>query len=109
MRNGPGGRVRLVCVLLVGLALAPLVSGCGGASPETRAAQTMRALRGTRTPTHLEAARKAIAQGTVTGIDQGSAGILTAEAYLPIAAPRPSTAPTRRIGPAATPDWSKMP
>jgi hypothetical protein len=29
--------------------------------------------------------------------------MLTAEAFLPIAAPLPSTAPTRRSGPAATP------
>ena len=35
MRNGPDMRSRPVAVLLVGLALTLLVSGCGGASPET--------------------------------------------------------------------------
>jgi hypothetical protein len=70
--------------LLLGLALTLLVSGCGGASPETRARQTKTALQGTSTPPPLPAARTAIAQGTFTGIDQESAVILTAEASLPM-------------------------
>jgi hypothetical protein len=70
--------------LLVGLALTPLVSGCGAASPETRARQTRTALQGTSTPTPLRAARTALAQGAFTGIDQESAVILTAEASLPV-------------------------
>ncbi len=77
-------RSRTVSVLLVGLALTPLVSGCGGASPETRARQTRTALHGTSTPTPLRATRTAIAQGAFTGIDQESAVILTAEASLPV-------------------------
>lgn len=75
---------RPASVLLVGLALTSLVSGCGGASPETRARQTWVALHGTRTPTPLQAARTAITQGTVTGIDQESVVMLTAEAMLRI-------------------------
>jgi hypothetical protein len=71
-------------VLLVGLALTLLVSGCGGASPETRARQTQTALHGTSTPTPLRATRTATAQGAFTGIDQESAVILTAEASLPV-------------------------
>jgi hypothetical protein len=71
-------------VLLVGLALTLLVSGCGGASPETRARQTQTALQGTATPTPLRAARTAIVQGAFTRIDQESAVIRTAEASLPI-------------------------
>ena len=71
-------------MLLLGLALTPIVSGCGGASPETRARQTKTALHGTSTPTPLRAARTAIAQGAFTGIDQESAVILTAEASLPV-------------------------
>jgi hypothetical protein len=77
-------RSRTVCMLLVGLALTPIVSGCGGASPETRARQTQTALHGTSTPTPLRAARTAIAQGIFTRIDQESAVILTAEASLPV-------------------------
>jgi hypothetical protein len=69
--------------LFVGLALTPLVSGCGGASPETRARQTRTALHSTSTPTPLQAARTATAQGAFTGIDQENAVILTAEASLP--------------------------
>jgi hypothetical protein len=71
-------------MLLVGLALTPIVNGCGGASPESRARQTQTALQGTSTPTPLRAARTAIARGAVTGIDQESAVILTAEASLPV-------------------------
>jgi hypothetical protein len=71
-------------VLLLGLALTLLVSGCGGASPETRARHTKTALQGTSTPTPLRAARTAIAQGAFTGIEQESAVILTAEALLPV-------------------------
>jgi hypothetical protein len=73
-----------VAVLLVGLVLTLLVSGCGGASPETRARQTRTALHATATPTPLRAARTAIVQGPATGNDQDSAVILTAEARLPI-------------------------
>ncbi len=47
MRNGPVMRSRPVAVLLVGLALTLLVSGCGGASPETRARQTKTARHAT--------------------------------------------------------------
>jgi hypothetical protein len=78
-------------VLLVSLALTPLISGCGGASPETRARQTMTAQFGTRTPTPREATWAAIDQGTV-GIDQAIAVILTAEAVLPVARPLPPNA-----------------
>jgi hypothetical protein len=91
-------RSRPVSVLVVGLALAPLMSGCGGASPEARARQTVIALRGTSTPTRLQAVRAAIDQGTVTGIDQESAAILTAEAYLPIATPMPPNVSTIMVG-----------
>ena len=77
-------RSRTVSVLLVGLALTLLVSGCGGASPETRARQTQTALQGTSTPTPLRAARTAIVQGPFTGIDRESRVILTAEALLPV-------------------------
>lgn len=94
---------RAVSMLLVGLALLLLISGCNGASPETRARQTRTAQRGPWTPTPR-------ARGiVVVRIDQKQAEILTAEAYLPIAAPLPSTAPTRRIRPAATPDRSIVP
>ena len=44
-------RSRAVSVLLVSLALILLISGCNGASPETRASQTRTAQRGTWTPT----------------------------------------------------------
>jgi hypothetical protein len=98
--QGQGGhavaRSRLVSVLLVSLALILLISGCNGASPETRARQTRTAQRGTWTPTPR-------VQGTVVRIDQKQAEILTAEAFLPIAAPLPSTAPTSRGGTVATP------
>jgi hypothetical protein len=77
-------RSRTVSMLLVGLALTLLVSGCGGASPETRARQTKTALQGTSTPNPLQAARTSIDQGTFTGIDRESAVILTAEASLPV-------------------------
>ena len=77
-------RARTVSVLFVGLALTPLVSGCGGASPETRARQTRTALHSTSTPTPLQAARTATAQGAFTGIDQENPVILTAEASLPV-------------------------
>ena len=77
-------RSRIVTVLLLGLALTPLVSGCGGASPETRARQTRTALHGTVTPTPLRTTRPAIYPGSFPGIDQDNAGILTAEASLPV-------------------------
>ena len=77
-------RSRIVSVLLLGLALTPLVSSCGGASPETRARQTKTALYGTVTPTPLQATRTAIYPGSFPGIDQDKAEMLTAEASLPV-------------------------
>ena len=85
-------------VPLVGLALTLLVSSCGGASPETRARQTLTALDGTWTPTPLQAARTAVTQGTVREIDQESAVALTAEAVLPIRAPVPRNVATHLAG-----------
>jgi hypothetical protein len=83
-------RSRPVSVVLVALALTLLVSGCGdGASPETRATETLTALHGTRTPGPRELAETAIARGTFTGIDRGISVSLTAEAFLPIATPQP--------------------
>jgi hypothetical protein len=80
-------RARPGSMVLATLALLLLLGGCGGPSPETRARQTRTAHRPTRTPTSLQAARTAVAQGTFTGIDQASAAILTAEALLPVAPP----------------------
>ena len=91
-------RSRPLYLLLVGLALTPLVSGCGGASPETRARQTMTALHGTRTPGALDAARTAIAQGTFTGIDRQSRVTLTAEAFLRNRTPGPPNVATHVAG-----------
>jgi hypothetical protein len=88
---------RSVSMVLVSLALMLLISGCSGASPETRARQTRTAQLPTWTPTPR-------VQETVVRIDRDQAGMLTAEALLPIAAPLPSAAPTRRIVPAATPE-----
>src|SRR5829696_7666964 len=85
-------------MLLVSLAITPLISSCGGASPETRARQTMTAQFGTRTPTPREATWTAIDQGTVVGIDQAIAVILTAEAILPIARPLPPNASRVAVG-----------
>jgi hypothetical protein len=85
-------RSLLAPVLLVSLAITPLISSCGGASPETRARQTMTAQFGTRTPTPREATWTAIDQGTVVGIDQAITVILTAEAILPVARPLPPNA-----------------
>ena len=99
MPSGP----RAVSMVLVSLGLLLLISGCNGASPETRASQTRTARLGTWTPTPRVRAT------VVVRIDQAQAEMLTAEAYLSIAVPRPSAAPTRRIGPATTPDWSKVP
>ncbi len=91
-------RSRPVFALLVGLALTPLVSGCGeGASPETRATETLTALYGTRTPNPLELDRTAIARGTFTGIDRESRVILTAEAFLPVSTPMREGRPTRAV------------
>ncbi len=88
-------RSRTVYVLLAGLAITSLVSGCGsGSSPEARARQTATVLDGTRTPTPLEAARTSIAQGTFTGIDRESRVTLTAEAFLLIATPQPGNIAT---------------
>jgi hypothetical protein len=85
---------RSVWVLLAGLALTLVVSGCGGASPETRLTQTQVALYGTRTPTPLEAARAAIAAGTATTLEPEIAATLTAEASLSIATPEPMNVAT---------------
>ena len=97
MRAGPYGptcslsqaivRPRSVCILLASLALTLIATGCGGASPETRATDTRIALYGTSTPTPLEAARASIAAGTVTRLDPEIAAALTAEATLSIATP----------------------
>jgi hypothetical protein len=87
-------RSRSVYALFAGLALVPLVSGCGGASPETRATETVVTRDGTLPPTQLEAARTAVALGTFTGIDRESALSLTAEATLHIATPEPGTIAT---------------
>jgi hypothetical protein len=84
-------------VLLASLALILVVSGCGGASPETRFTETRIALYGTRTPTPLEAARTVIAMGTVTRFEPEIAASLTAEASLsiaPIATPEPGNVAT---------------
>jgi len=80
-------RPRTVCLLLASLAATLVASGCGGTSPDTRASDTRIALYGTRTPTPLEAARAAIAEGTVTRLDPRIAASLTAEATLKIATP----------------------
>jgi hypothetical protein len=82
-------RQRTVCLLLASLALTLAASGCGGASPETRATDTRIALYGTSTPTPLEVARAAIVEGTVTTLDPEIAASLTAEATLSIATPQP--------------------
>ena len=87
-------RPRTVSVLLVSLAVTFIVSGCGGASPETRATDTRIALYGTSTPPPLEAARTAIAMGTVTTLDPEIAATLRAEATLSIATPEPGNIAT---------------
>jgi hypothetical protein len=89
---------RSVWVLLAGLALTLVVSGCGGASPETRFTETRVALYGTRTPTPLEAARTAIAAGTVTRLDPEVAATLRAEATLSIATSEPGNVATHMAG-----------
>ena len=84
-----------VYALLAGLALTTLVSACGeGASPETRATETLTALHGTRPPGPREIAETAIALGTFTGIDREISVSLTAEAFLPIATPAPGNVAT---------------
>jgi hypothetical protein len=82
-------RQRTVCLLLASLVLTLAASGCGGASPETRATDTRIALYGTSTPPPLEAARRAVLEGTVTTLDAEIAASLTAEATLSIATPQP--------------------
>jgi hypothetical protein len=89
---------RSLCVLLASFALTLIASGCGGASPETRFTETQTALYGTRTPTPLEAARAAIAEGTVTRLDPEIAASLTAEATLSIATPEPGNVATHMAG-----------
>jgi hypothetical protein len=81
-------------VLLASLALTLVVSGCGGASPETRFTETQVALYGTRTPTPLEAARTVIAAGTAIRLEPEIAASLTAEASLTIATPAPMNVAT---------------
>jgi hypothetical protein len=85
-------RSRPVPGLLVGLVLTLLIliSGCGGPSPETRARQTRIALRGTSTPIPPRPAPD--------GIDEESAVILTAEAFLPIATIVPPTVSPTLVG-----------
>jgi hypothetical protein len=80
-------RPRTVCVFFAGLAVTLVASGCGGASPETRATDTRIALYGTSTPNPLEAARTAIAMGTVTTFEPEVAATLRAEATLIVATP----------------------
>ena len=91
-------RSRTVYPLLVGLALIPLLSGCGGASPEARARQTMTAIEGTRTPTPLEEDLTAVVEGTFTGIDRETRVMLTAEATLRVRTPVPSNASRLMVG-----------
>jgi multidrug efflux pump subunit AcrA (membrane-fusion protein) len=85
---------RTTWVILAGLALALVVSGCGGTSPDSRAAETRIALYGTRTPTPLEAVRTVIAMGTVPALDPEIAAALTAEASLSVATPEPGNVAT---------------
>jgi hypothetical protein len=90
-------RPRTVCLLLASLAATLVASGCGGASPDTRASDTRTALYGTRTPTPLEAARAAIAAGTVTNLEPKIAATLRAEATLIIATPEPENIATHVV------------
>jgi len=90
-------RPRSVFLLLGSLALTLFVSGCGGASPETRATDTRIALYGTSTPTPLEAARSAIAAGTVTNLEPEIAATLRAEATLIISTPEPGNNATHMV------------
>jgi len=89
-----------VFVLFVSFVLILLISGCGGASPETRARQTMTARLATQTPTPLQATwtTTALAQRTVVRIDHEQAVILTAEAFLPVARPLPPNASIIVVG-----------
>jgi hypothetical protein len=91
-------RSRPVAVLLVGLALTLLMSGCGGASPETRARQTKTARHATSTPTLLHAARTPMAREPVFAIDPERTALRTAEARLPIATEGPPNAPILMVG-----------
>ena len=87
-------RPRTVCFLLASLAVTLVASGCGGASPETRAEDTRIALYGTSTPPPVEVARTAIAMGTVTRLDPEIVATLRAEATLVIATPVPGNVAT---------------
>jgi hypothetical protein len=87
-------RPRTVCFLLASLAVTLVASGCGGASPETRAEETRIALYGTSTPPPVEAARTAIAMGTVTRLDPEVVATLWAEATLTIGTPEPGNVAT---------------
>ena len=85
---------RSTWVFLAGLTLTLVASGCGGASPDTRVAETRITLYGTRTPTPLEAARTVIAMGTVPALEPEIAAALTAEALLGVATPEPGNVAT---------------
>jgi hypothetical protein len=85
---------RSTWVFLAGLTLTLVTSGCGGASPDTRVAETRIALNGTRTPTPLERARTVIAMGTVPPLKPEIAVVLTAEASLSVATPEPMNVAT---------------
>ena len=87
-------RPRTDCLLLASRVVTLVASGCGGASPETRASDTRIALYGTWTPTPLEAARTAVAAGTVTNLDPTIVAVLKAEATLIIATPGPMNVAT---------------
>jgi hypothetical protein len=87
-------RPRTICLLLASLAVTLVASGCGGASPETRAEDTRIALYGTSTPPPLEAARTVVAMGTVTRLDPEIVATLRAEATLTIATPAPMNVAT---------------
>jgi hypothetical protein len=85
---------RTACLLITSFAVTLAAGGCGGASPETRATDTRIALYGTSTPPPLEAARTAIAMGTVTRLDPEIVATLRAEATLPIGTPEPGNVAT---------------
>ena len=87
-------RPRTVCLLFVSLAVTLVASGCGGASPDTRASDTRTALYGTWTPPPLEVARTAVAAGTATTLEPEITMALTAEATLNIATPEPMNVAT---------------
>jgi hypothetical protein len=87
-------RPRTVCLLFVSFAVTLVASGCGGASPDTRASDTRTALYGTWTPPPLEVARTAVAAGTATTLGPEITMSLTAEATLNISTPGPMNVAT---------------